>query len=404
MSARFDYVAYTLDRGVVRGRVEARTPSEARTEVLHRGLKPLRIEPARRSAALHTLFPSLFGVRTGELVYFCRHVATMLASGGNLLRALEMLQGGSRGSAMRSTLRDIRERLDEGGSLAAALGEHPAVFSSLFVSIVEVGEYTGGLGRSLEQIADMLEKEQEAKQKAIRAMLYPAAIIALSLVTMAVLMTVAVPPMLKVFASIGADVPLITRLMLGLFTQLKERFFLLLAGGLLMAVLLGLLRRVPSVRAWLDAAQLRAPLLGPLIVSSQLSKFSRAVAMLLGAGVPLATALRLAAGGCTNRVLLRAFTEAEESLVSGGGLATALRRSPVFPPTFVELVTMGEESNTLHLTMSDAADVYEKQSEGRLNAMVGVLEPVSTLVVGAIVGLLAFSMFIPIYSSLDVFQ
>ncbi len=398
---KFQYVAYQIRGGVVKGGIEARTAPEAWAAVERQGFKPLRVTPKRQIPSLDVLFPSLSRAGTGELVRFCRQLATILISGGNLMHALEMLEKESHSRVMRRTLASIRRTLDEGGGLSAALAEHPKVFNRLFISVVEVGEYTGRLGPSLEQLADILGKEHEAKQKAMRSLMYPLGIIGLSLITLAVLMTVALPPLLKTFNQMGADVPLITRVAMGLFAAIRDNMLKLLMTLVVATVSFVLLRRIPAMRYRLDRTQAEAPLLGPFVVAGELSRFCRTIAMLLEAGVSLATALRLGVSGCKNVALQRAFSDAEQSLVDGHDLTDALRHHTIMPSMFVELVMIGEESNSLRRTMNDAADAYQKQLEERLASLLGIMEPVSTIAVGAIVGFIAFSMFVPIYAGLN---
>ncbi len=401
---RFRYVAYSLEIGVTHGQIEARTDAEALHEVVRQGYKPLYLKPAVGLPSREELFPSLFRVGTGELIRFSRSLAAMMVTGGNLLRILEMLQGETTHRVMRRTLEAIRRRLDEGGRLSEALADHPTVFSPLFVSVVEVGEHTGRLGISLDQMADMLEKEHDAKKKALSSMLYPVAIMGLAMVTMTFLMFFAMPPMLKVFDNMGTDIPFITRVVIGIFGFIRENILLILGGTVAMAIALALAARIPRVKYAMHASQVRAPVLGGVIVSGELARFSRTMSMLLEAEVPLTTALQLGTSGCKNQVIRHAFAEAEEGLLVGQSLTAALRRCAVLPTMFVELMMIGEESNSLRRTMGDAADNYQKDLERRLNGLLGLLEPASTLFVGGIVGLLAFSMFVPIYSGLNAFQ
>ena len=165
-----------------------------------------------------------------------------------------------------------------------------------------------------------------------------------------------------------------------------------------------LLRRIPRVRYFLDASRLRVPIMGQFTVTGELVRFSRTVSMLLEAGIILSNALQLARSGCKNLVIRNAFLDAEESLISGHGMAESFRHHPVLPAMFVQLVTIGEESNSLQQTMADAADTYQKQHEQRLNALLGMMEPVSTVVVGGIVGFIALSMFLPIYSGISAIE
>ena len=398
---RFRYVAYSTERGIVKGRLESVDADSARAEIGHEGLTPLVVVPTGKVHGLAVLLPSLQQVGVGELVRFSRQMSTMLGSGGSLLRALDMLRSETRSGLMRRTLDSVRKTLDEGGGLSTALSQHPQVFGSLFVSVVEVGEYTGRLGPALEQLAESMEKEHDAKQRAIRTMMYPMAIVLLSMITMVVLIMVALPPMLKVFDQMDTQVPFMTRLTVGTVEWLGDNFRALILGSAACMALLLLIRRLPDGRRWLDSLQSRTPLVGPLVVSAELARYSRTLAMLLEAGVPLSTAHHLGLTGCGNLALKRAFTDAEDSLLAGHGLARALKRHPILPPVFVELVTMGEESNSLLRTMRDSAQAYQRQLEQRLNGLVAVLEPASTLVVGGMVGAIAFSMFVPIYSGLN---
>ncbi len=397
---QFSYVAYTIKEGVFKGRIEAPNADEARTEVVRQGYKPLRITSAWQPPALEDLFPSIFGVGMGELVRFARQLATMLESGSGLLRTLEMLHAETRNRVMRHTLGTILKTLDEGGSFSAALAQHPKIFDPLFVSVMEIGEFTGRMGPALEQMADILERQHEAKQKAMQTLMYPLAIIGLSMATVTVLMTVALPPLLTVFEDMEADIPLMTRIALGAVGVIKDNFLNILMGFVGVAVVFGLLRRMPRARYWLDAARLRAPVLGSLTIAGEVAGVARTIAMLLEAGVSLSIALRLGQSGCKNEVIRRAFADADESLMSGHGVSEALKRHPILPTMFVQLVTVGEASNSLKRTMADAANAYEKQHERRLSSILGMLEPASTVIVGGIVGFIALTMFMPIYSGI----
>ena len=367
---QYKYLAYNLDEGIIKGWVEARNAAEVRDELVEHGYKPLDVSTGWHPPTVEDLMPSLFKVGTGELVRFSRQLATMVTSGASLILTLEMLHSDSNSRGMKRTLTAIRKTLDEGGSLSEALAAHPKVFSSLYVSVVQVGEMTGRLGLALEQLSDILEAENEAKQKAIRTMMYPLAIISLSMVTLFVLMTVALPPLLAVFENMGAEIPAMTRFIVSAMAAFKEHFVALIV-------------------------------LGSFIVSGEISMLSRTLSLLLEAGVTLAEALKLAIGGIKNQILRDVFLEAEESLLTGHGLSDPLKNHSILPTMFVELVTLGEQSNSLQSTMSDVADAYQKQLERQLDSLLGMLEPASTVVVGGIVGFIAFSMLVPIYSGLN---
>ena len=401
---QFNYVAYDDDLGVVNGRLEAGDPGQARAEVALLGYRPLRVTPVRRLPVPRELFPSLFNVGTGELVRFSRQMATMLSSGHTLMNSLEILRSQTRNSVMRGTLDDVCRTLDEGSDISAALSRHPEVFNPLYISVVEAGEFTGRLAPALDQIADILEKANEAKQRAIRTIMYPAAIVGLSMVTLGVLITVALPPLIESFELMGTGLPAATKVALSIFGGITNNYLSIFIGMIAAAVIFLGLQRLPQFRYGMDATFARLPLVGPIVLATELSRFSNTVGMLLNSEVALTKGLQLGISGCKNQLVRRALLDAEESLITGHGMAVALKRHPILPPMFVQMVAIGEDSNSMGKAMSESATNYEKELERRLNTLMSILEPASTIFVGAIVAFIAFSMFVPIYSGLQAFE
>ena len=354
----FQFVGYDAKNGIVKGHLESEHESDARAEIEKKGLKVIRLSQGRKKPGMETFFPSLYKVKSAEVVRFSRQLATMLASGGNLLRALEMLAEESASKIMRRTLLDIKLTLDEGGSLSDALARHPKIFSGLFTSVVAVGEYTGKLSPALEQLAEILEKEQEAKAKAIRTLMYPMAIMGLSMVTLGVLMTVALPPLLKVFEKMDTEIPLMTRIVIGLVGGLSEYYLQIGIALVALVVTFATLRSIEKTRYAMDQMMLRSPMIGSFILAGELSRFSRTLSMLLEAGVTLTNAIHLGVKGCKNQEIRNAFAETEESLLSGHTLLESLRKYPIIPRMYVELVSLGEETNSLQrlLAINDLID------------------------------------------------
>ena len=398
---QYNYVAYTLDEGLRKGKIEADTEGEARAEVIRQGYKVLRMSQVRSMPGLEQLFPSLFKVKTGELVRFSRQLATMIRGGSSLQRALEMLETETGNRVMRRVLGEIRKTIDQGGSLSAAFNEYPNVFSTRYTSVVEVGEHTGSLANSLEQLADTLSREHEAVQKFKRTMMMPAFTMGASFAMLVLMMTVMLPPLLSAFESRGTDVPLITRIAMALVGGFSDNLIYIGIAILVIGVGIAMGRRIPKARYAIHRIITRLPIVGELIVTREIAQFSRTNAMLLEAGVPLARSLPLAISGCKNLVLLRAFNDGEESLMSGHGFSSAVGKHKVIPRLWSELVSVGEENNVMEATLSDLANSYEKEVENKLGSLIALLEPMSTFVVGGVVLFIALSMFLPIYSGME---
>ena len=378
---QFHYVAYNIDEGLVKGLIEAGNEAEVRSEVVRKGYKPLRVQPSRQLPSMEELFPSFYRVGKKQLIAFLRHLATMVGSGASLQRTLEMLQAESGNRLMRRVLGRVRAAVDEGSTLSSALAEHPDVFNPLLVSVVEVGEFTGQLAPALEQLADIMEKEQEAKQRVMRTMMMPMINLVAAGLMLVIMMTVVLPPIFDTFEN-DTDIPLMMRIAMGISNLIMDNALFFLVGGIMAFVMFKLLGRMPSVSYALDAMKAAIPVFGPLTIAVELSGFSRTVGMMLGSGVPFADALHLGTNGVKNLLLRRAFVEAEDSLLSGHSVTEALKRHPVIPNMWVELVMIGEQSNSLGRAMNDLADAYQKQSENQLSGLLAVLEPASTLVVG----------------------
>ena len=304
---RFRYVGYMPKQGVRTGIVEAFNKAEAEAEVTRLGYRALKITSASRLPSVQQLFPSLFQVKKGEVARFAREMSTMLFSGISILRALDMVENSASNGIMRRTVADLRMKLEGGDSLSSGMARHPALFSPLFVSVVQVGESTGRLAPALQQIGDILTMEHEAKQKATQALMYPVAVLGLSLITLTVLMTTALPSLVKVFEQTGAEIPLMTRFALGLGTAVREHILQILGGVAIGVAALALLLRFPSFKYRVDAFKTRLPVVGPLSIMAEVARASRALAMLLDAGVPLVGALRLVINGCGNLAIRKAF-------------------------------------------------------------------------------------------------
>ena len=396
---QYRYVAYTLDAGIVKGRLEAEDEQEARASLLDTGVKPLRISRAIQPPNFGKIFPSLYAVKEAELIAFGRQAATMLASGSNILRALELLEAEAKSRGMRKVMGAIKERVAAGDELSGALREHPLIFDEVFISLVEVGEYTGRLGQALEQLADIMAQQAEAKQRAIKTMMMPVFLIGSSFLMLGFMSFVALPPLLDTFRDMGVEIPLLTRIMTGATAFVVDNFIKLAIGTVTTIIVYKLLRRVPSAKFAIDVVKTRLPLMGNLTIASELGKFTRILATLLDNGVEFPSALALGMNSSKNEALRRAWEDADEALMMGHPVVEALQRHSVLPRMFIELVSVGEETNTLSRTMDELATAYQKQYEDRIEAILAVAEPVSTFAVGGVVLFMAMSVMKPILAA-----
>ena len=273
------------------------------------------------------------------------------------------------------------------------------MFDPIYTNIVQVGEFTGRLAPSLDQLADMMEKSQQSRQKIMKSMAAPMFHLTLAGLMLLLMTTIILPP---IFENFDEDaIPLLMRIIIGTSEVVTGNPIPVFGGLIAIVFVIAMLRRIESVSIWMDGVKSRGPIIGSLTVSGELANFSLTMSMLLRSGVSLSESLQLGISGTKNHAIRRAFVDAEESLVSGKGLAEALERHVILPRMWVELVRIGEQSNTLGQTMTDLADVYQNRVESQLNSMVAILEPVATLAVGGVVLLVALSTIGPIQHQLQ---
>ena len=396
---QYHYVAYNLDEGIVKGRVEARNTEEAEAEVSRLGYNSLQITKSLRMPSAEKMFPSIYKVGNGELINFCRHMATMVSNGANLQQSLVMLQSETRNRAMRKTLISIAKAVDEGSTLSAAMSEHPTVFNEMFVNLVQVGELTGDITPALNQLGDSMAQSAEAKGRIMKALMLPAINLLLAGVMLIITMTVIMPKILSNFDDV--DVPLMMRLANGGIEAIKANWIALGIGIIVIAISISLLLRIHKVKYRFDYYKTKIPVVGHLLVFNEMARFSSAVAMLMNSGITLADALNLGVRGTGNVAIKTAFADAEDNLISGESFADTLKRHPVLPHMWVELVVVGEQTNSLGKTLTGLAKSYSDMVESKVTNLVAVLDPITTVAVGAVVMFIALSNIQIIQSSMS---
>jgi type IV pilus assembly protein PilC len=264
--------------------------------------------------------------------------------------------------------------------------------------MIAIGERTGNLEMVLRQLAAHMEKEQAIIKRVRGAMAYPAFVILLAICVVGILVTTALPPLLGLFDEFNAEPPLPTRILLGV-THFATAYKLHMAVVLVAAVAIGgFYVRRPSGRRQLDYLLLRAPLLGPITVLSNTSRFSRTMAILLKAGLPLSEVMELILETTQNRVVREAMEGVRDKLLRGEGLSKPLANSNMFPPMLVQMVEVGEETGTLDSNLETIAEFYAREVDERINTLTAMIQPALTLCMGGIVAFIAISIIMPMYS------
>jgi general secretion pathway protein F len=335
-------------------------------------------------------------VSSEDVAIITRQLSTLLHAGVTLVESLAALVDQTEKDRLKRTLSDVKQRVNEGSSLADALGQHPKIFGNLYVNMVRAGEASGALDAVLARLADFTEGQAKLKQRLIGTLIYPAIMTVIGGGILVMLMTVVVPKVTRIFETMQATLPWTTRVLIFASNLLSGWWWLLLP--LVVGSVVGFLAWVRSAsgRPIFDAWVLKLPVAGTLLRMLLVSRFSRTLATLLKAGVPMLTAMDITKNVVTNTVLANVVENARDAIREGESIAGPLKRSGQFPPLVYHMVAVGERSGQLEEMLLNVADSYETQVNVRLGALTALLEPLIIVAMGAIIAFVAFSILMPI--------
>jgi Type II secretory pathway, component PulF len=345
----------------------------------------------------------IFGssVKRDDLMHLSRQLGAFVQAGVPIIDAVRILAEESRRPALRTTMRDIEERLRGGERLSDAIGNHPKVFPPYYRAIIQSAELTGRLDTVLEQLARYLERDLEARRKISSALTYPLVIAAMSVVTVVILAGFVLPKFRVFFSDLGADLPLTTRILINI-TDFLLAWWWALVGGVAGLLLLGaLVGATPGGRVLRDRLVLGLPVIGQTVKIALIERFCRVLGSMAAAGVALPDALRVATQSLRNRIFIRELDRVGEAMLRGEGLARPLGTVKLFPGTAVRMIRVGEETGTLDQQLHVTAHYYEVELDHRLKRLTAIFEPAVLIVMGLIVGFVAVAMVGAMYGIFD---
>ena len=402
--ATYRYVASTPQGKLVKGTIKAASEIAAERLLVEKGLHSAELEVAPSMFSLEEAFPTFFKVKPRDVTVFSRQLAALLRSGIPLLSALEIIQvqvGGSR--AFTRILGSIAHDLRSGGSFSQSLSKHPRAFNDIYCRTIAVGEESGNLETVLSQMADYMETQSAMVQKVKKALTYPVLVMGVGLVVVIILITVVMPQLLDMFMAMNVELPLPTRILIGLTNFVNTNALYILIAGVLVVVLALWVVKQPTGRRLFDRLRLTVPIIGPPALMSELGRFARTLSVLISAGLRLQEIMEIVPQATSNRVVRDALDQVHKRLILGEGMSEPMSHIALFPPLLVQMVAVGEESNTLDYTMGVVADFYETTAEEKANAMVGMLGPLSTVGIALLVGFIALSVVLPMYTLTGAF-
>jgi type IV pilus assembly protein PilC len=386
-----------------KGEVEATSKQAVADQLKSRGLVVVDISDKHSSKELNmTLFERM---KAADLTVLTRQLATMVASGMTLLRALYVLEQQTESKPLRDAVVAVRKDVEAGLLFSAALQRHPKVFSPLYVAMVASGETSGRLDDALLRVADQLEKDDALRRQIKSAMVYPAVIFSFAGIVLVGMVVFIVPVFAAVFTDFGGELPSITKFTVGLSNLFTHQWYLLLGGIFGTVFAFRRWKRSSWGRPQWDAFRLKFPFkIGPVVQKISLARWSRTLSSLIASGVPILQAIEITGRTAGNAVVEKAMADVTASVKAGGTIAAPLRDAPVFPAMVCQMVGVGEETGALDTMLSKIADFYEDEVEAAVKGLTSLLEPLMIIIVGAIVGFIVISMYMPLFRIYDTIR
>jgi len=396
----FAYKALNESGRAVEGLKEADSPKNLRTALRRDGLYLTEVVGEQKAQAASpdvNVRRFLVGrIKSDDVAVATRQLAVLVNAGVPLVEALTALVEQVDQERLKRVLSAVKQRVNEGSSLADALAQHPKAFGTLYVNMIRAGESSGALDIVLYRLADFTEAQARLRSKILGTLTYPALMLVIASVIMGILFTVVIPKITKIFEDTKVVLPWTTRFLIAFSTFAQDWWWAV--GILLVATGFGFSRwvKTPAGRARFDAAVLRAPIFGHLVRQIAIARFSRTLATLLKSGVPLLTSMDIVRNIVGNTRLADVIDQSRESIKEGESIAAPLKRSGEFPPLVYHMVSIGEKSGQLEDMLSNVANAYDSQVETRIAALTSLLEPLMIVGMGVVVAFIVFSILMPI--------
>ncbi len=394
----YQYVACSESGEIVKGKLSAAKEESVSEMLAYAGYRLINLRPYVPFMSSGKLTAQLFPVKPQEVIMLYRQLALLLESGVNIATALDLLQDQITNRTLKKVVAEVTADIRAGNQLSASMARHPDVFSPMSTRTLAIGEQTGGLETMLRQVADYSEKEIITRKGIKGALMYPIIAMVVCVLVVGVLLVFVLPAFAGLYGQLGAELPAITKAMLSLSDLLKT-YFKQIALVLLGIVGVGLIYfRTEDGKFNMDKLILRIPQLGRVKHLNELARCSRSISLLYTAGLPLTEIMPLVVQGCSNRVMAKALHEVHVEMLRGEGLSKPMSRSPMFLPMMVQMVKVGEETGSLDASLQAVAQNYESEAQDKTKALIGLIQPVMTVVIAGIVGLIALSMVSAMYS------
>ena len=391
---KYRYSAFDDAGNKVSGVETANSSGAAHLALLERGYQTIEVSE-KKSVLKFEITKKM--VPRKDIMHFSRQLAVFVKAGISIMEALEVIAEETTDRLLQRAIYDMIERLQAGDTFASAAAAHPEAFPNYYIGILSSAELTGNLDTVLDQLADYLDRDIEARSKITSAMVYPAVVAVMAVVVVIVLATFVMPKFVTFFASFNAKLPLPTRMLLSVSNFVSHWWWAIAA--VILAVVIGaiVLRRSHGGKAWLDSMILKLPILGDLVRTAIIERICRILSSMIRAGVALPDAMRVTAESSNNAVYRDGLSNVREEMMEGAGLAEPLARTGLFPGAARQMFRVGEETGTLDAQLATAASFYDRELDVKLKRFTSLFEPLVIIFMGVIVGFVAIALVSAMY-------
>ena len=403
---KYEYQVRDRQGKVQTGQIEAQNEALVAKRLREMGLSPVAITEVK-TGGLNTeiRIPGLSDrISLKDIAIMSRQLATMIASGLSLLRALTILAEQTENKTLGGLVDRVRVDVESGSSLSGAMAKHPKAFPPLMVNMVKAGEVGGFLDTVLESVAKNFESEVKLRSKIKSAMTYPVVVFSIAILAVTGMLLFIVPVFEEMFTNLGGELPLPTKILVYMSTGLRFGAIPLVILIIVGIVLWNRNRQNLGFREKVEPLFLKAPVFGNLVQKIALSRFTRNLSSMLRAGVPILQALDIVGEVSGNIVVERAANDVRESVRRGNSLAGPLGQHPVFPPMVVQMMAVGEDTGALDSMLDKVADFYDQEVEATTDALTSLIEPLMIAVLGALVGGMIVALYMPIFGVFDLIE
>jgi type IV pilus assembly protein PilC len=403
MPNTYDYKVRDRTGNVVTGQLVGDSEQLVLQKLREMGMTPVEVKKAGTGLQFEiNLRPGK--VKQKQIAVFCRQFATMVNSGLPILRALAILGDQTDSKELAKVLIQTRMDVEGGSSLSAAMAKHPKAFNNLFISMIKAGETGGVLDDVLLNLADEIEKEVELKRQIKSAMTYPIVVVCLVVLIMTAMLLFVVPQFKTIYANLGGELPLPTKLLLAASDAFKKYWYMVIVGAVAFRFFFKRYKKTDRGRLRVDGFKIRVPVFGPLFHKVALARFSATLAMLLKAGVPILQALDNVRDTVNNRVIGIAVEDVKASVREGESIAKPLGKHKVFPPMIVQMIAVGEETGAVDTMLEKVAEFYNNEVTATVDALTSLIEPLLIAVIGGAVGAAVIALYMPMFNIINLIQ